>query len=439
MHCPATFGGRPTGRRFPMFDDQRQASEAARARPADGRVDAVDRDVVDRDVLDLGRPAQKRETARKPGAEGEDQETDQDAPKEETDDGADDQEDEERRPNILRRHPFAFLLGALAVVALCVGVFFYWLLYMHPYESTDDAFVDARSISIQPKVGGYLVDVPVTDNQHVEAGQVLFQIYQRDYQIALEQAKAQVEADNAAIKNIDAQIQAQYANIDVSKAQVATAEAALKFAQEDAARYKDLAERGSGSIQQSQSATSTLQQRQASLQSANASVVAAQKQIGSLQAQKASTEAQLARDKAQVEQAELNLGYTTIRSVQSGRVVRLTGGIGQLAQAGQTLSTFVPDDIWVTANYKETQITDMRPGQPVDIAIDAYPSRKIHGTVASVQPGSGTAFSLLPAQNATGNYVKVTQRIPVKIVVSDWPTDVSIGPGMSIVPTVTVR
>lgn len=416
-----------------MFDDQRQASEAeARARPADGRADAVDRD-----VLDLGRPAPERETARKPSSEGADQETDQDIP--EDGDGADDQEGEKRRPNILRRHPFAFLLGALAVVALCVGVFFYWLLYMHPYESTDDAFVDARSISIQPKVGGYLVDVPVTDNQHVEAGQVLFQIYQRDYQIALEQAKAQVEADEAAIKNIDAQIQAQYANIDVSKAQVATAEAALKFAQEDAARYKDLAERGSGSIQQSQSATSTLQQRQASLQSANASVVAAQKQIGSLQAQKASTQAQLARDKARVEQAELNLGYTTVRSVQSGRVVRLTGGIGQLAQAGQTLATFVPDDIWVTANFKETQITDMRPDQPVGIAIDAYPDRKIHGTVASVQPGSGTAFSLLPAQNATGNYVKVTQRIPVKIVVKDWPTDVSIGPGMSIVPTVTVR
>jgi len=225
----------------------------------------------------------------------------------------------------------------------------------------------------------------------------------------------------------------------VSKAQVATAEAALKFAQEDAARYKDLAERGSGSVQQSQSATSTLQQRQASLQSASASVVAAQKQIGSLQAQKASTEAQLARDAAQVEQAELNLGYTTIRSVQPGRIVRLTGGSGQLAQAGQSLSMFVPDDIWVTANFKETQITDMRPGQPVDVEIDAYPGRRIHGTVASVQPGSGTAFSLLPAQNATGNYVKVTQRIPVKIVVEEWPKDVAIGPGMSIVPTVTVR
>ena len=125
--------------------------------------------------------------------------------------------------------------------------------------------------------------------------------------------------------------------------------------------------------------------------------------------------------------------------MQPGRIVRLTGGSGQLAQAGQSLSMFVPDDIWITANFKETQITDMRPGQPVDVEIDAYPGRRIHGTVASVQPGSGTAFSLLPAQNATGNYVKVTQRIPVKIVVEEWPKDVAIGPGMSIVPTVTVR
>ena len=414
-----------------MFDDQRQAPEAeARARPHDGRGGAVDRD-----VLDLGRDAQAREkeTARKPDGAEADPAEDQDA---QDDAGG---EADAGQPNILRRHPFAALLGTLAVVALGVGIFFYWLMFMHPYESTDDAFVDARSIAIQPKVGGYLADVPVTDNQHVETGQVLFQIDQRDYRIALEQAKAQVEADRAAIKNFDAQIQAQDANIDVSKAQVANAEAALKFAQEDAARYKDLAERGSGSVQQSQSATSTLQQRQASVQSASASVVAAQKQVGSLQAQKASTQAQLARDTAQVEQAELNLGYTTIRSVQPGRMVRLTGGIGQLAQAGQSLSMFVPDDIWVTANFKETQITDLRPDQPVDIAIDAYPGRRIHGTVASVQPGSGTAFSLLPAQNATGNYVKVTQRIPVKIVVRDWPTDVSIGPGMSIVPTVTVR
>ncbi len=407
-----------------MLDDQDLAAAPdVRAASAISR-----REPTQRDLLDL-----RRETARKPGAD--DEAGTADGPPEESDDGDADGD----RPSLLRRHPLWFVLGALAIVALAAGIFFYWLFYLHPYETTDDAFVDARSIAIQPRVGGYIVAVPITDNQHVEPGQVLFQIFKRDYEIALEQARAQIQADEAAIQNIDAQIQAQNANIDVSKAQVETAQAALKFAQADAARYKDLADRGSGSIQQSQSATSTLQQRQAALQSADASVVAAQKQIGSLEAQKASTLAQGARDKAQVEQSELNLGYTTIVAVQPGRIVRLTGGIGQYAQAGQSLSMFVPDDVWVTANYKETQITDMRPGQPVDIAIDAYPERRIRGTVASVQPGSGTAFSLLPAQNATGNYVKVTQRIPVKIVVREWPQDVAIGPGMSVVPTIRVR
>lgn len=407
----------------PMLDDQRP-SAVPDARPPSGG-DRRGRSVAERDILQIARkPADAADEAgRSPPEDGS------------TDGDGDDVD----KPSVLRRHPLPFILGGLAVVALAVGIFFYWLIYLHPYEMTDDAFVDARSIAIQPRVGGYIVAVPVTDNQQVEPGQVLFQIFKRDYEIALDQARAQLQADAAAVQNIDAQIQAQNANIDVSKAQVETAAAALKFAQADAARYKDLADRGSGSIQQSQSATSTLQQRQAALQSADASVVAAQKQIGSLEAQKASTLAQGARDKAQAEQAELNLGYTTIVAVQAGRVVRLTGGIGQYAQAGQSLSMFVPDDIWVTANYKETQITDMRPGQPVDIAIDAYPGAKISGTLASVQPGSGTAFSLLPAQNATGNYVKVTQRIPVKIVVRDWPKDLAIGPGMSIVPTVRVR
>ena len=325
------------------------------------------------------------------------------------------------------------------MLALGVAVFFYWLINLHPYETTDDAFVDARSFTVAPKVGGYVVAVPVTDNQHVRAGDTLFQIDPRDYRVALEQAEAQVQAAQASIRNVDAQIEAQKAQVAAAKAQVETAQAALTFAEEDADRYRKLAERGAGTIQQSQSSTSTLEQRQASLANAKANVVAAQKQIGSLQAQRASAEAQQAQAEAQRDQARLNLGYTTVTAAQDGRVVRLTGGVGEYAQAGQSLSMFVPDEIWVTANYKETQITDMRPGQPVDITIDAYPNRRITGRIASVQPGSGTAFSLLPAQNATGNYVKVTQRIPVKIVVDNWPSDVAIGPGMSVVPRAHVR
>ena len=413
-----------------MLDDQRQA------KPADAP--------ARRSEAGTPRAAEAREAGDAPGGfppdtsrPGADETADRDVA--DGDDGQRDQEQGGARPGVLRRHPWWFVLGGLAVLALGVAVTFYWLINLHPYETTDDAFVDARSFTVAPKVGGYVVAVPVTDNQHVRAGDTLFRIDPRDYRVALEQAEAQVQAAQASIRNVDAQIEAQKAQVEAAKAQVETAQAALTFAEEDADRYRKLAERGAGTIQQSQSSTSTLEQRQASLANAKANVVAAQKQIGSLQAQRASAEAQLAQAGAQRDQARLNLGYTTVTAAQGGRVVRLTGGVGEYAQAGQSLSMFVPDEIWVTANYKETQITDMRPGQPVDITIDAYPNRRITGRIASVQPGSGTAFSLLPAQNATGNYVKVTQRIPVKIVVDDWPSDVSIGPGMSVVPRAHVR
>ena len=139
---------------------------------------------------------------------------------------------------------------------------------------------------------------------------------------------------------------------------------------------------------------------------------------------------------AQRDQAQLNLSYTTVTAAQAGRVVNLTAAAGEFAQAGTNLTMFVPDEIWVTANFKETQLDQMRPGQPVTLTIDAYPERKIQGHVASVQPGSGTAFSLLPAQNATGNYVKIVQRVPVKIVIDNPPSDVALGPGMSVEPSV---
>ena len=164
----------------------------------------------------------------------------------------------------------------------------------------------------------------------------------------------------------------------------------------------------------------------------------AQRQIDTLKAQRASAEATLAQAQAQRDQAELNLGYTTVIADQPGRVVNLTGAVGQYAQAGTNLTMFVPNEIWVVANYKETQLDRMRPGQPAMIEIDAYPERDFHGHVASVQPGSGTAFSLLPAENATGNYVKIVQRVPVKIILENPPIDVSLGPGMSVVPTVRV-
>jgi membrane fusion protein, multidrug efflux system len=339
------------------------------------------------------------------------------------------------RRGLLRRHPLAFLLGLLVSIAAIGAGYLYWDHARH-FESTDDAFIAARQFAIAPKVSGYITAVPVTDNQHVEASDVIARIDDRDYRTALEQAQAQVAAAQANIQNIDAQINVQQAQISANQAQLDQAQAALVFAQEQAARYQQLAHTGYGSVQNAQQYTSQLNQQEAAVQSAQANLKLAQRQIEALKAQRASAEASLAQAQAQRAQAQLNLSYTTVTADQPGRVVQLSAAVGQFVQPGTALTMFVPDDIWVTANFKETQLDAMRPGQPVTLEIDAYPERAIRGHVASVQPGSGTAFSLLPAQNATGNYVKIVQRVPVKIIIDNPPTDVALGPGMSVVPTV---
>ncbi|NEI71752.1 biotin/lipoyl-binding protein [Rhizobium lusitanum] len=346
---------------------------------------------------------------------------------------------EPKRPSFVRRHPFWVLFGIVVLAALLVAAWFVWKIYFYPYESTDDAFVDARSFSVAAKVSGYVADVPVTDNQHVKAGDVILRIEPRDYQIALDQANGQVEVAKASIDSASAQIEAANASVDVARAQQNSANAALQYAQQEANRQQQLVKSGSGSVQSVQQATATLQQDQAGLAQMQANVTSALKNKSVAEAQKSSALASLKQAQAQAEEAQQNLNYTTIIAVQPGRIVHLTGAKGQFIDAGQAIATFVPDEVWITANFKETQLTDMRPDQPVDVTIDAYPDHTLHGKVASVQPGSGTAFSLLPAENATGNYVKVTQRVPVKIIVDKWPADVAIGPGMSVVPTVTVR
>ncbi|MFT3998725.1 MAG: HlyD family secretion protein [Rhizobium sp.] len=346
---------------------------------------------------------------------------------------------EPKRPSFIRRHPFWVLFGVVALAVLAVAAWFVWKIYFYPYESTDDAFVDARSFSVAAKVSGYVAEVPVTDNQHVKPGDVILRIDPRDYQIALDQANGQVEVAKASIESADAQIEAANASVDVARAQQNSASAALQYAQQEANRQQQLVKSGSGSVQSVQQATATLQQDQAGLAQMQANVTSALKNKAVAEAQKSSALASLKQAQAQAEEAQQNLNYTTIIAVQPGRIVHLTGARGQFLDAGQAIATFVPDEVWITANFKETQLTDMRPDQPVDVTIDAYPDHTLHGKVASVQPGSGTAFSLLPAENATGNYVKVTQRVPVKIIVDKWPADVAIGPGMSVVPTVTVR
>jgi membrane fusion protein (multidrug efflux system) len=337
----------------------------------------------------------------------------------------------------LREHRILVIAGVTAAIILAVLLVLWWL-HARNYESTDDAFIDARTVQISAQIGAAVVDVPVTDNQQVAAGSVLVKLDDRDYIAQRNQADAQVQQSQANINNVVAQIAAQQARIDQADKQTDQAQATVTFAQQEADRYQQLAAKGSGTVEQAQQYVSTLRQDQAALEAAKANAVAATKQLAVLETQRKLAEAQLAQSHATLEQAEANLARTTVTAPVEGRVTKLTAAKGDYAAIGQALMMFVPREVWITANFKETQLDLMRPGQPVDIEIDAYPDHTFSGHVDSIQAGSGTAFSLLPAENATGNYVKIVQRVPVKIVF-DEPPEVALGPGMSVVPTVKVR
>ncbi len=346
-------------------------------------------------------------------------------------------EDNPPQKTFMRRRPYLLILaGAFCFSAAIAG--YTWWKISSQYESTDDAFIQARFFSIDPKVSGYITSVPVTDNQWVEAGATVATIDERDYKTALAQSEAQLAQAEASIPNIDAQIAGQQQQIVQAQAQINDAEAALKFTQQQNIRAQELKKTGSGTVQSAQQTTSQLLEAQANADRTRAAFSAAQKQLAALQAQRVSAQASIAMARAERDQANLNIAYTAVKTDQAGRITELTAAKGQFVQAGQSLMVVVPNPMWIVANFRETQISQMRPGQPVDIRVDAYPKRTFKGHLDSIQSGSGTVFSLLPAENATGNYVKVVQRVPVKIVFDEKP-DVVLGPGMSVVPWVHVR
>jgi membrane fusion protein (multidrug efflux system) len=336
-----------------------------------------------------------------------------------------------------RKHPVAMIVClGLIVVGVIAGIA--WYLHARHYESTDDAFIDGRSVLVSPQVTGSIVSVNVNDNQIVKTGDLLAAIDPRNYKAAVDQVDAQIRQNEATQKNFEAQIAAQKAQVDQATQQVTQAASALKFATDENTRYQDLVQKGAGTVQRAQQASSDFSGRQAAFDAANAGKVSAERQIDVLDAQKVGAAAQLDQSRAQKDRADADLQRTQLRATVDGRVTKLTAAVGALAAPGQAIMIVVPLDIWITANFKESQLADMRVGQPVDIRIDAFGGRSFPGQVNSVQAGSGTAFSLLPAENATGNYVKVVQRVPVKITFNQR-TDVELGPGMSVVPTVTVR
>jgi membrane fusion protein (multidrug efflux system) len=337
----------------------------------------------------------------------------------------------------IHAHPYAAPAVAIAaVVAVAAGAI--WWRHLFQYESTDDAFVDARTVAVSAQIVGAIIDLPVTDNQIVNADAVLVRIDPRDYEAAVAQAKAQVAQAGAAIANLDAQIDAQNARIEQAQEQVRQTQAAFEFAQEENARAQELFKTGVGTQQRAQQAASNLHQAEAAFAAAKANAKAAELQLAVLQTQRMEAVGRLEQARAVQSQAETNLSRTEIRAPVVSRVTKLSAAKGSYTQPGLALMMLVPPEVWVTANFKETQLNLMRVGQPVDIRIDAYPGRVFAGHVDSIQAGSGAAFSLLPPENATGNYVKVVQRVPVKIIFKNAP-DVFVGPGMSVVPTVKVR
>jgi membrane fusion protein (multidrug efflux system) len=301
--------------------------------------------------------------------------------------------------------------------------------------------VKADNTTVAPKVSGYLHEVLVGDNERVTAGQIVARIDQRDFKVALDQAKADVASANAAIASKQAQLSVQQAVIDAAKATVEVDRATATFAGQDSKRYTDLAATGYGSVQNAQQAQSRIAGAQAAIARDTANLASALKQVDLLKAEILQASAALARAEALQSQAELNLEYTSIVAPIDAVVGNRTLRTGQFVQAGTQLMSLVPvTGAYVVANFKETQLTDVRAGQAVDIAVDMFPGQIVHGRVDSIAPASGQEFALLPPDNATGNFTKVVQRIPVKIALTrDNNSPVELRPGMSVIPTIETQ
>jgi membrane fusion protein, multidrug efflux system len=304
------------------------------------------------------------------------------------------------------------------VVAIFVVVVLYIIFRPRPDVWTDDAYVMVHYASIAPRVSGQVATVSVDDNDAVKAGQLLATLDPRDGQTAVATAEAALARDVARFGEVSANVARQPSIIEEQQSVVTSARAKLDFAQANARRYGNLAVTGAGTVQEHQEADTALQQDQASLNSSQASLEAAQRQMDVLTAQRSAAEATVKLEQAQLDQARLNLSYTQILAPIDGTVGERSVQVGNYVSPGATLMTVVPlDQVYIEANYREVDLLHVRSGQPVTIHLDAY-DIDFHGTVDSIPPASGTSFAPIAPNNATGNFTKIVQRLPVKIVVS---------------------
>jgi membrane fusion protein, multidrug efflux system len=359
---------------------------------------------------------------------------------------------EKKKTPLFRRR--GVVIGAAVVATLAIvylaTIFFHNL----THESTDDAFIDAHVVSVAPKIAGKIAAVKVNDNQLVKKGQVLLEIDSRDVEAEVARKRAALEVAKARLENAQMSAEQAEAHVKTLQAAYAAAQASTQAAAAETAKQRGDLARNSGLIasgaiskqdfQHSQSDTTsseaTLESKKKQLQAAAAYAEEGKKQAGSARAQVSAAKAEVAAAQAELHQAELQNSYTEVAAPEAGRVTNKSIEPGNYVQIGQPLFAIVPQHVWVTANFKETQLAAMRPGQPVEVEVDAYPERSLRGHVDSIQAGSGARFSLLPPENATGNFVKVVQRVPVKIALDEQPEVAQVlGPGMSAVPDVKVK
>ncbi|WP_411033534.1 HlyD family secretion protein [Shinella sp. BYT-45] len=334
-------------------------------------------------------------------------------------------------------------LPILVAVLLAAGAWYghQWWTHGRFMISTDDAYIEGDIASISPKVSGYVAAVNVVANQEVKAGDPLVTLEDGDYRLAREQAEAQIATQKLALDRIDAQIEGARASLAQAEAQKTAYQAALKGAEVAEKRAKELNAKAIGTAASLDSAGVALDQARANLVGADANIVAAKANITVLQAQRAEAESgirtlELARDKA-----ARDLGFTVLKAPYDGVVGNVSVQVGDLVSAGQRLAALVPvKDLYVEANFKETQIAHLVPGSKVHLHVDAYEDDDIVGTVQSIAPASGSVFSLLPAENATGNFTKVTQRVPVRIAIPKAALDAGrLRAGLSVVVDVDSR
>jgi membrane fusion protein (multidrug efflux system) len=343
------------------------------------------------------------------------------------------------------RSPLIWIILAIVLIAAVVGGIVWWL-SVRNLQSTDDAYTDGRVITIESEVSGYVVDLAVNDNQRVHAGDLLVQIDPRDFITARDQARANLEVAEAQERSAkySAEIARENfpARLAQARAQVAQAKAQLFQAQTDYDRQHRVS-RGATTQQAIDQSTAALRTAQAQVLAAEATVQEAtpvQPNIAVSEQQVSQIQGQIDQARAQLAQAELNLSKTRILAPQDGWVTKRNVERGNYATAGTAIMSLVSPEVWVTANFKETQLNRMRAGQHVDLSVDAYPGLKLRGHVDSVQLGSGSRFSAFPAENATGNFVKIVQRIPVKIDIdSGLDPNLPLPLGASVTPTVHLK